>query len=314
MRPVPAILFLIFNRPDTTSEVFEVIKRQKPEKLYVAADGPRGNIEGEAEKCKKVRESVLSGIDWNCEIKTLFRKENIGCGSAVSEAINWFFEQEEEGIILEDDCCPSDSFFSFCSELLEKYRHNQMIYSISGTSFVNANNKASYYFSRHYEVWGWATWRRAWKNYDYSMKEWPAYKESGKIQEVYRGKMFKKYWYLVLDGLFNLENKYTWDFQWMFTCWLYNGLTIHPNINLVSNIGFDDDATHTKNNDSKHGDRVAGEIRNIVHPKSMHTINWVEKVYLEKRYFIRNRWKSYWLHIRKVLGLKPMNRSINSLC
>ena len=157
------ILFLVFNRPDTTSKVFQRIREIQPLKLFIAADGPRPEKEGEKEKCETVKRSVLENIDWPCEVKTLFRNNNLGCGKAVSNAITWFFQNVEEGIILEDDILPDKSFFNFCKDLLEKYRYDERIKVIGGSNIhKKAGIKDSYYFSSICRIWGWASWRRVW--------------------------------------------------------------------------------------------------------------------------------------------------------
>ena len=165
------ILFLVFNRPETTHQVFEAIKKQRPKYLFVAADGARTDKEGEAAKCEEVRKLILENINWACEVKTLFRNENLGCGLAVSQAITWFFEQVEEGIILEDDCLPSGSFFSFCSVLLERYRNDEKVFMIGGFSLLpeNTKSKYDYFFNTFGGIWGWATWKRSWSLYEYKI-------------------------------------------------------------------------------------------------------------------------------------------------
>ena len=164
------LLFIIFNRPDVTLRVFNELKKQKPKYLFIAADGPRAGFEDDIDKCKRVREVVLNEIDWDCEVKTLFRDLNLGCGHAVSGAIDWFFENVEKGIILEDDCLPNKSFFYFCENLLESYKENDEVFAISGANFQDKKiGKASYFFSKYLYVWGWATWRRAWENYDFDL-------------------------------------------------------------------------------------------------------------------------------------------------
>lgn len=242
------VLFLIFNRPDTTRQVWEVIKEVQPAELFIAADGPRKDKEGEVEKCQKVRQ-IVNQIDWDCNVKTLFREENLGCRIAVSSAIDWFFENVDEGIILEDDCLPHPSFFQFCHELLGRYRYDERIMVISGNNFQFGQKLApySYYFSRYNHNWGWATWRRAWKFFDAQMSLWP---------EIHAGKwlssMFKRqgvqYWTRIFDDVYqgNIGITDIWDYRWTFACWVQNGLSILPNVNLVTNIGFGDDATHTK--------------------------------------------------------------------
>ena len=155
------VLFLIFNRPDTTKQVFSAIQKARPPRLYVAGDGPRPEQSNEAEICEIVR-SIATNVDWDCEVKTLFRDHNFGCRLAVSQAISWFFENEPEGIILEDDCLPSQSFFWFCQELLEDFRNDKQVGAICGfySNELDYKPSASYFFSRYMRVWGWAGWRR----------------------------------------------------------------------------------------------------------------------------------------------------------
>jgi GT2 family glycosyltransferase len=161
-----AILILLFNRPETTIRVFDKISQIKPQRLYIASDGPRKNFDGEKEKVKKVRE-IATRVDWPCEVKTLFRNENLGCKKGVSSAITWFFEQEEQGIILEDDCVPNLDFFTFCESLLDRYAEDERVSVITGNNFQNNKwrGDASYYFSKYNHCWGWASWRRSWKDY-----------------------------------------------------------------------------------------------------------------------------------------------------
>ena len=169
---ISPILFLIFNRPETTKKVFSAIKEVQPPRLYIAADGPRSEQPDEADHCELAR-TIATKVDWDCEVKTLFRDQNLGIRIAVSQAIDWFFEQEPEGIILEDDCLPDQSFFWFCKELLEKYRNDTRIMHIGGTNFQFGKNRTnySYYFSRYAHIWGWASWRRAWEYYDEKLKK-----------------------------------------------------------------------------------------------------------------------------------------------
>lgn len=184
------VLFLVYKRPDTTRQVFEAIRQAKPPRLYIAADGPKKDLPEEAEKVKQVRDIVLSGVDWDCEVETLFRDENLGCKYGVSGGIDWFFENEEEGIILEDDTLPSQSFFWFCQELLERYKDDKRIMAISGDNFQNGIKRGacSYYFSRYNHIWGWASWRRAWGYYSVNMKLWPDIAKSSVIEQLFEKK------------------------------------------------------------------------------------------------------------------------------
>ncbi|MDL1983373.1 MAG: hypothetical protein LWX54_04150 [Deltaproteobacteria bacterium] len=239
-----AVLFLAFNRPDTTKQVFEAIRKAKPPRLYVAADGPRADKAGEAEKVKQVRR-IATQVDWDCEVKTLFRDKNLGCGKAVSSAITWFFENEEEGIILEDDCLPGQSFFWFCEELLERYRGDMRVWHIGGYKhFGLGRDKFSYNFSFYTPIWGWATWRRAWKYYDLNLTNYQifrnwlgSYNLFSSQKEINRRKT-------ILDKVCSGSID-TWDYQWNFCVRSNSGLSIRPSRNLVENIGFGNNATHT---------------------------------------------------------------------
>lgn len=239
------ILFLVFNRPDTTLQVFEAIARYKPSKLYVAADGPRSAKQGEAELCEQTRQ-IISKVNWPCEVKTLFRETNLGCKVAVSSAINWFFEHEEEGIILEDDCLPNESFFTFCNIMLERYRDDERIMHIAGANFQfgKMRSDGDYYFSRYNHIWGWASWRRAWKYYDVEMRKWPKFKEDNLLNRMFTNKYEAKYWHKIFD-LVHKNKVNTWDYQWTFSIWCQGGLTVIPQNNLISNIGFGANGTHT---------------------------------------------------------------------
>jgi len=256
------ILFIIFNRPDTTERVFAEISKQKPKYLYVAADGPRS--EEEKAICEQARK-VIDKVDWDCEIKTLFRERNLGCKAAVSSAIDWFFDNVEEGIILEDDCLPSQAFFPYCEELLEKYRHDTRIMHISGETPTNSEfSDGSYFFATTAHVWGWASWRRAWQLYDVEMKSYSKFKELDKIQDIFSKKEEKKYWLRVFDRVTAGEIN-TWDYQWMYALYVNNGLSIIPNKNLISNIGFGNQATHTSEN-SCFANRKITQNFEVIHP------------------------------------------------
>jgi hypothetical protein len=242
-----AVLFLVFNRLDTTRQVFEAIRLAKPPRLYIASDGARLSREGEDETVKAVREYLVSNIDWECEVKILFREQNLGCKLAVSSAISWFFENEEMGIILEDDCLPDPSFFPFCEELLERYRHDPRIGMISGDNFQFGHkiNNDSYYFSNINHIWGWATWRSRWQHdYDVAIKHWPQIRDEGRVADWFGSKAeqdsFAENFEKVYQGKID-----TWDYQWHFGSRLNGRISVMPNFNLISNIGFGEGATHT---------------------------------------------------------------------
>jgi hypothetical protein len=257
------ILFLIFNRLDTAQEVFNQIILIKPKYLFVAADGPRDNKKGESEKCMEVR-AILNQIDWNCKLKTLFRTENLGCGLAVSSAITWFFEQVEQGIILEDDCFPDLSFFTYCDELLEKYKNDESIHIISGTNLQNGIQRGdgSYYLSYYSITWGWATWGRAWRNFNYAIEGVEIAFESGLLDHVFQNKTEKKFWLNKLKKA-SADKKNIWDYQWFFAIWKNKGIVIAPNSNLIINIGFVNNGTHTFLKDSR---REQSTLKSIEFP------------------------------------------------
>lgn len=238
------ILLIIFNRPDTTKLVFEAIKYARPEKLYISADGPRPNNDSEEARCVLARK-IIEKVDWPCAVHTNFSKSNLGCKLAVSRAISWFFSNEDEGIILEDDCVPNQSFFTFCSKMLEKYRDNEKIMHISGTTFLNqnetSNQRYSFHFSKYAHVWGWATWKRAWNVYDINMAQ------IDNLVGSNDNKMSKRdiiYWTRLFNHIKD-KNIDTWDAQWQYSIIKNSGLVICPNINMITNIGFNEQATHT---------------------------------------------------------------------
>lgn len=238
------VVFLIYKRPETTARVFEVIRKVKPLKLFVVADGPKPEKVGEAEKCIAARK-VIDGVDWECEVITNYSDVNLGCKNRVSTGLDWVFNQVDEAIILEDDCLPDPTFFRFCQELLEYYRDDKRIMAISGDNFQFGRKRTddSYYFSRYNHCWGWATWKRAWQYYDISMKLWPRIRDSCFLESIIpknRVASWKKRFQYAYDNKID-----TWAYRWTFACWIQSGLTILPNVNLISNIGFGGDGTHT---------------------------------------------------------------------
>jgi hypothetical protein len=240
------VAFIIFNRPGQTERVFAEIARAKPPKLLVIADGPRDGFEGESEKCFETR-SIIKKIDWDCEVLTNFSEINLGCKVRVSTGINWVFDQVEEAIILEDDCLPNPTFFRYCQELLEFYRYDKRVGMISGDNFQFGEKRgnASYYFSKYVHIWGWASWRRAWMLYDSQINSWPQFRDEGLLRNFVTGQSEYLYWLKAFNGVHQGVID-TWDYQWVYTSWSNGMLSIMPNVNLISNIGFGENATHTK--------------------------------------------------------------------
>jgi hypothetical protein len=265
----PPILFLIFNRPDLTARVFERIRAAKPKRLFIAADGPRLQYLDEAVRCVAARHVVDGGIDWDCEVKTLYRDSNLGCREAVSSAILWFFTNVEHGIILEDDCLPDPSFFGFCSEMLAMYRDDSSVGHINGSSFAKRSRfgRSSYAFSKYPHMWGWATWSRAWSFYSFDAEWW--FTPQGRECASKRCPSLKEraYWDAIFDQLRHglLD---TWDYYWTLTTWRYGLQSVYPKRKLVQNIGFRSDGTHTKTDYGRLGSR-AQSLRSIRHPNSV---------------------------------------------
>ncbi|MGK5094018.1 nucleotide-diphospho-sugar transferase [Deltaproteobacteria bacterium TL4] len=259
-----AVLFLVFNRLSTTKQVFETIRQAKPPRLYIASDGARKTKPDEEEIVKSVRIFITQSIDWDCEVKMLFRDTNLGCKYAVSSAITWFFEHEKMGIILEDDCLPSPSFYGFCEELLEKYKDDMSVWHIGGSNFQEDNMRgdASYYFSCYSHVWGWASWANRWQSYHVELDQ---IQDDSFIKSTFNDRKIYDYWSKTFIKVKNKEID-TWDYQWTFTLWHNNGLSIIPNVNMISNIGFGKDATHTTSLNDKNSKKIRGNILNIIHP------------------------------------------------
>ena len=250
------VLFCIFNKLETTPKVFNAIRKSRPKRLYISSDGAREEKEGEKKKVEALREFILKNIDWDCEVFTKFSEKNLACKEAMNSAIDWFFENEEMGIILEDDTLPAPSFFRFCSELLQKYKNEEKVYLISGY-YGNAKKSSSnkYFFKQEPNTWGWATWRRAWKRHDKTLSQFEIYQKQNeseyvKIDEVCdfseRMKILHEKFLLGQMEAIKYRNFCTWDYQWLFTIVNNNGLCILPDCNLITNIGVGvADNTHT---------------------------------------------------------------------
>ena len=261
------VVFIIYNRPDKTEIVFNAIRKAQPETLYIIADGPKKNNTGDNEKCSAVKR-ICNSIDWNCKVFTNYADQNMGCKKRVSSGLDWVFEQVNEAIILEDDCLPHPTFYQYCQELLVYYRNNENVMMISGDNFQNGikRGNASYYFSRVPHIWGWATWKRAWKLYDVSMKSFPYVNKAEFIKKSFKSKKMGTYWYQHLEQ-FYYSNVDTWDHQWTYTVLSNNGFCINPNTNLISNIGFGVDALHTKDLNSKNANMsIDGIDLPLIHP------------------------------------------------
>jgi len=260
------VLLVIFNRPSTTVQVFGAIRQYKPERLYIASDGPRAGRETDPEKIKQCRD-IVSQVDWHCEVFHLYRDENLGCKFGVSSAITWFFEQEEMGIILEDDCLPGEEFFDFCTGLLDRYKHDERVMHIGGSNlqFGQKRGNKSYYFSSIASVWGWASWRRVWKNYEHDMPLFEEFRQEDLIYDIFAERRTAA-WVQDILGLVYEDKIEAWDYRLAFSIVIRNGICITPNENLVTNIGFTDEGTNTTNSKDVHANIPIGEIGQITHP------------------------------------------------
>ncbi|MCK5449780.1 nucleotide-diphospho-sugar transferase [Candidatus Pacearchaeota archaeon] len=274
------ILYLVFNRLDTVKQTFQEIQKAKPQKLFIAADGPRTNEE--KKKTDTVRKYILSKIDWDCKVKTLFRNKNLGCRYAVSSAIDWFFENVEQGIILEDDCLPDQSFFRFCQEMLDKYKDNEVVGQICGSNFLKDKFFGeSYTFSKYGSIWGWATWRRAWKYYDVDLKD---YGNFDKIEFEHNLNFLEKKLRKNQCKQLRDEGGDTWDFQWGIIRFHKGILNIIPKRNLIENIGFGEDGTHTKRK-LKIGRNKENILFPLKHPKKIIRNEKYDGAYFKKVIF-----------------------------
>ncbi len=283
------VALLIFKRPETTAKVFEAIRQAKPPKLLVVADGPRADQPGEAEKCAAAR-AIIDTVDWECEVLKNYSDINLGCGLRPATGINWVFEQVEEAILFEDDCLPHPTFFQFCEELLEKYRDDERVMSIAGTNLLGERKLPgqSYYFSYFGGNWGWASWRRAWKYFDYDIKQWPEILESRFLENYLRVPKYYLFWQKIFQNAHQNQNRSCWDYQWLLACWLQHGLKIVPEVNLITNIGFGANATHTFSTENPLGKMETQEISfPLKHPPFM--IRDVEADNLFQENFFDNR-------------------------
>ena len=257
--------FLIFNRPDTTERVFQAIARAKPTELLVVCDGPRSNRPEERDQVAATR-AIIDRVDWPCTVLKNYSDQNMGCKKRIVSGLKWIFQHVEEAIILEDDCLPEPSFFTFCENLLGRYRNDQRIVSISGNNFQNGKHRTddSYYFSKYFHCWGWASWRRVWEHFDPDMIQWPDFSKAECLKTFADSREEESYW----QRIFTLQHTGqidSWAYPWLFSCWAQSGLTAIPAVNLASNIGFGLDATHTVG-DSHLANLPTQPIENINHP------------------------------------------------
>lgn len=284
------VLLLVFNRPDLLKKQINALRKVQPSRIFVSADGARIDRDTDRELCSKVQQVIREDIDWDCEVIKRYLEKNLGCGVAPSTGISWFFEHVDEGIILEDDCIPDPSFFAYCQQLLEKYRCNESVMSINGGHFPMEPKPIfvdkSYYFSHYPHLWGWATWKRAWSKFAFSLGDVDTDIANGLfdgIVDIPRAcSDWRKKFKSVADG----QCKDIWDYQWVYACWKSRGLSILPSTNMVENIGFGEDSTHTF--DQENYDSLPSQSINfpLLHPDNMNVSRDIDSS-IERSVFLR---------------------------
>lgn len=283
--PTPPVLLIIFARSECARKVLASIRTARPSQIYIAQDAPRPNRPDDVENCRLARETTLSEIDWDCEIKTLFQEKNLGAGKGCAAAIQWFFENVEEGIVLEDDDLPEPSFFPYCAELLDKYRNDTRVMHIAGYNpLLKPVSDDSYYFSKLMHCWGFATWRRVIKQYDYKISSWHKLKKTGHMRTIFRQR-FPRWHFTKEFEMYSSRDCNNWDPQLLYLILSKNGLCINPNVNLIKNIGFGEGATFAQNPWSYHGHRTTEPIHfPLKHPDFVFANQKVDEKILKKSF------------------------------
>ena len=299
-----AVAYFLYNRPELTKITFDRIRDQRPERLFLVADGPRPEVPGDRERCQQARLEV-ENIDWPCDVQRNYASENLGARRRISSGLDAVFAEVEKAIVLEDDCLPHPYFFRFCGELLDRYEDDERVFTISGDNFQfgRARGSASYYFSQYPNTWGWASWRRAWANYDVDIKMWPSWRDSVEWRRLLPRRE-RMYWEDILEQV-RQGSIDTWDYQWLACSMYMGGLTAVPNANLVTNIGFGAEATHTK--DPK--DRAVvpvSSLGDVVHPTT------VEVDLAADRFTFRNHFRRGILRrgVNRIRGLVGRNEAV----
>jgi len=313
------VALIIFNRPEKTERVLAEIAKAKPRKLFVIADGPRPNCPNDIAQCSAVRK-IIERVDWGCEVLKNYSEVNLGCGRRPATGTSWVFEYVEEAIILEDDIVPHPTFFRFCEELLEKYRNDWRVMMIGGFTMHPHCSPYSYRFSRIFGcVGGWATWRRAWQYWDGQMTLWPTLRDDTSwMLDIMGESRVVEHWRKILERAYT-ESSHAdyWDYQWMFACWAQSGLAIVPTVNLISNIGFGADATHTKSVSDGRANLPTAAMRfPLQHPPYMIRNRDVDYICFQGEIPAYQRQQSlYWQLRRRVAAAIPrvLRQRISSL-
>ena len=312
MSDIP-VLFIIFNRPDTTSKVFEAIRNVRPRYLYIASDAPRQSVKEDTEKCRQAR-SIIEKIDWDCELKTLFLEENLGTSLAPYTFIKWFFEQEEMGIVLEHDCLPDNDFFFFCREMLLRYKNDERIGIVSGSNFNSTQmTPYSYYFSKNAFIWGWASWKRTIHPYEVSLNNLPYKEFKLLLKENFDTLPERLFWKSVYRSLKQGQTQ-TWDYQLSFSLWRKEMLSIVPEKNLISNIGFGVEAINTTDASSPLADRKREKIFPLQHNPDVTRHRKAERHFFYNHIMERRPCKFYLKMLLKRIGIFQFLMSLKKSC
>ena len=296
-----AVAYIIFNRPQHTKETFAAIRSEKPEKLFIIADGPRADHATDAERCHQVRE-IVKEIDWPCDVYREYAQQNMGLKQRVSSGLDWVFRHVDRTVVLEDDCLPHPDFFLFCNELLDRYERDGRIWVVTGNNFQDGRIRGdfAYYFSKYNHCWGWATWRRAWQHYKGNLPFWPDWKNSVDFTKKMPDRIERRYWTDIFDRVWRNEID-SWAYPWTASVWYHDGLTATPNMNLVTNIGIGPHATHTLA--SKEQDGVPTfPIGNLSHPPMIQHDKKADRYVFDRHFGGANR-----RLLKRLMKLLPTN-------
>lgn len=297
------ILLIIFNRPHLVQNLFDEVKKQKPKQLFVFCDGARKDRAEEEELLQKSKDIFENQIDWDCDLKTNYLKENKGAGRAIVSAIKWFFENVEQGIVLEEDCFPHQEFFTYCEELLDKYKDNERVMFIGGNNFLDKTiTDNSYYFSANSHIWGWATWRRAVNGYSFEVNN-ISNKEIKTILKKYLLSWHQREFFYDIFRLIKKNRINSWDYQLVFNIWRQNGVSIIPAVNLVKNVGFDKNAIHTKDTNSRYAKLTFNNILPLKHPENIEINKEADYLYF-KEFNYKSTLRLFYRFLRRSFFLR----------
>jgi len=286
------ILFLVYKRADTAEKVLDAISKIQPSRLFISCNAPNPLQPGDDEKVQIVRRLIDSKINWPCKLEKLYRTEHLSAGESLYFGMKWFFETVGEGIVFEDDTLPDISFFHYCKELLAYYRDDENVRMINGNNFQKGNIRGdgSYYYSKYIHSWGYASWLRAWKDYDFTLERIDHVEFKDLLNRQFTDEKEKAYWWNVFENIKSGKYK-TWDYQFLFSLWKTNGISITPNRNLVTNIGFGNDATHTVNVNDPAANNPTQSIEKIVHPTVKKVFNEADRFFFKHFIKPKNNWK-----------------------